>query len=231
MKSTDLLAQRGTPPGALGRMLIWGAGGHAKVVAELARLCGYEVKGHVDIDAGRVGEQAEPGGARVVMDERSFNQLLDDPKRDFDALAVGIGKNAARLAALELFHNVVDLPVLVHPSAVLSSSCVLGAGSVVFANVVVNAAASIGMGAILNSACVVEHDCRLDDGVHISPNATLAGAVSVGRLSWVGAGATVIEKVRIGERVTVGAGAVVLSEVSDGLTVVGCPAKALPSAR
>jgi len=212
------------------RIVIWGAGGHAKVLADLARVCGHEVVGHVDLDPARVGEQAEPGGARVLCTEPEFKRWLGDPRRNFDALVVAIGNNQTRLAAVNAYKNVIELPVLVHPSASVSASCTLGAGSVVLANVVVNATACIGVAAILNSGCVVEHDCILGDGVHISPNATLAGGVHVGSLSWVGAGATVIETVRIGERVIVGAGTVVLRDVASGLTVVGCPARTLSSA-
>jgi acetyltransferase-like isoleucine patch superfamily enzyme len=76
----------------------------------------------------------------------------------------------------------------------------------------------------VNTAAVIEHDCDLAEGVHVSPNATLAGGVRVGARSWVGAGATVIQNVTIGAEVIVGAGAVVLRNVPDGLTVAGVPA-------
>ena len=72
-----------------------------------------------------------------------------------------------------------------------------------------------------------EYDCVLADGVHVSPGANLAGAVSVGVCSWVGIGASVKQCLLIGSNVVVGAGAAVVSDVADNLTVVGVPAKAL----
>jgi acetyltransferase-like isoleucine patch superfamily enzyme len=94
----------------------------------------------------------------------------------------------------------------------------------------INAATRIGVAAILNTGSIVEHDCYLEDGVHVSSNATLAGGVRVGKLSWIGAGAIVIQGVRVGRSATVGAGAVVIRNVADDATVVGCPASPLDHA-
>ena len=209
------------------RLLIWGAGGHAKVVADVARSAGHIVVGHIDGAPQRVGEVAEPGGARILYDDISFRRMLEtgNVSVDFDAVAMAIGANPIRLAAIEALDGVVAMPSLVHPSATLSPSCRLGAASVVMPHVVVNAAARIGPGAILNTGCVVEHDCVLAEGVHVSPNATIAGGVRIGRLSWIGAGATIIEQRTVGESVIVGAGSVVIRDVGDGLTVVGSPAR------
>ncbi len=209
----------------MARIIIWGAGGHAKVVADLARAVGHEVVGHVDADSTRIGEIAEPGGARILYDEPALFETFDAGSESSEALVVAIGSNQTRLDLLHRVQGVRPCPALVHPSAVVSPSCQLGAGTVVMANVVVNAAARVGVGCILNTGCIIEHDSHLGDGVHVSPNATLAGGVSVGALSWVGAGAVVIQQIRIGESVTVGAGAVVIRNVATGLTVAGCPAK------
>ncbi len=213
------------------RLVIWGAGGHAKVVADLARACGYRLVGHVDRDPERVGTIAEPGGAIVVYDEQTFRKLLVEQDEDeFDAIAIAVGANGPRLAAVQALNNTSLLPPLVHPTAILSPSCKLGAGTVVMPKVVVNASTSVGQACILNTGCIVEHDCCLGDGVHVSPNATLAGGVSVGTLSWIGAGATVIQQVTIGDSVIVGAGAVVIENIPNGTTVVGCPARPIRTA-
>ena len=58
----------------------------------------------------------------------------------------------------------------------------VGAGMVAFAEVVVNTRATIGFGAILNTDCSIDHDCVLDECVHVSLGARLAGSVRVGRL-------------------------------------------------
>ncbi|HEY0777081.1 MAG TPA: acetyltransferase [Gemmatirosa sp.] len=211
------------------RILIWGGGGHGRVVADLARELGHRIVGYVDRDADKVGQVVEPGGGRVVMAEQPF---LDGIARgepypcDATLVALAIGDNAARLAAVARL-NPPTVSTLVHPTAVCSPSARIGPGTVVFACAVVNASATVGTAAIVNTGAIVEHDCVLDDGAHLSPGAVLGGAVRVGYAAWIGAGATVIPGVRVGRNAIVGAGAVVIRDVPDGATVVGNPARAI----
>jgi sugar O-acyltransferase (sialic acid O-acetyltransferase NeuD family) len=210
----------------MNRYLIWGSGGHGKVVADLIRATGGEVVGFVDRDAERLGLQVEPGGGRVVMTEdviQGSRDAADVIVDTADSVAVAIGANSRRLECVRLL-GPACAGALRHPSAIISPSVETGQGSVVFPGVVINAAAVIGDAVIANSACVIEHDCRIGDGVHISPGAVLAGGVTVGPRTWIGAGATIIQGITIGADATVGAGAVVIRDVPDGATVVGVPA-------
>jgi UDP-perosamine 4-acetyltransferase len=215
------------------RYLIWGGGGHGKVVADLVRALGREVVGFVDADAAKLGREVEPGGARVVM----LQEDLLGPARtkhllpqNIDGLALAIGSNRARFACLAQVAD-LSMPPLVHPSAVVSPSARLGAGTVVFPGAVINADANVGAAVIVNTGAVVEHDCWTGDGVHLSPRSTLAGRVSVGERSWIGAGATVIQGIRIGADAVVGAGAVIIRDVPDGVTAVGNPGRFLDPKR
>lgn len=206
---------------------IVGAGGHGKVVADLARACGFVPIGAVDLNAAAVGRIAEPGGTRVRAAQADFLGHVERhgalPERA-DAVVVAVGDNRARLAVHRLLAG-VPRPSLVHPAAVLSPSATLGAGTVAFAGVVVNAAATVGEAVILNTRVVVEHDCQVGDGVHISPGAVLCGGVSVGAGAWLGAGCTVLPGVRVGAGAMVGAGALIRAEVPAGATVVGNPGR------
>jgi len=209
------------------RLLIWGAGGHGKVVADLVRACGCEIAGFVDGDPAKLGNVIEPGGARVAAFEDELRaRLADRAELPAGATVVvpAIGRNELRLRTIEALGDRIA-QALVHPAAPVSPSANLDAGTVVFAGAVVNAAARIGRGVIVNTAAVVEHDCQISDGAHISPGAVLAGGVIVGQRSWIGAGAVVIEGRRIGSNVTVGAGTIVVRDVPDGATVVGNPAR------
>jgi UDP-perosamine 4-acetyltransferase len=210
------------------RLLIWGGGGHGKVVADLVRAVGGIVIGFVDAAPEKLGQPVEPGGGYVVLAQddliaRVKGGALPD---GVDAVALAVGHNATRLACLGVLNGFAT-SALVHPSAVVSPSAQLGRGTVVFPAAVVNAAARIGDAAIINSGAIVEHDCVVGDGAHVSPGAVLTGGVSVGARSWIGAGATVVPGVRIGADVVVGAGAVVLRDVPDGATVAGVPARPL----
>lgn len=203
-------------------LLILGAGGHAKVVAETALASGV---------ASRI----------AFLDERTLPPVLNWPvlgpldktlepsiREQFPAALVAIGNPATRLLWIDRLHAAgYRLPLLIHPSAWISPSAQIGPASVVFAQVAVQAQALIGSGAILNTGCSVDHDAQLADGVHLCPGARLAGEVHVGARSWIGIGASVIQQVRIGSDVTVGAGAAVVRDLPDGVTAVGVPARVL----
>src|SRR5687768_10753094 len=158
-------------------ILIWGAGGHGKVVADLVRASGHRLAGFIDDDPTKFGCEVEAGGARVVLRE---TELLDGVRTSggfpdgVDAVVLAIGDNAARERCLAALANGA-VPFLVHPSAVVSPSVTIGRGTVVFPRAVINASASIGTAVILNSAAIIEHDCVVSDGAHISPGAILAG--------------------------------------------------------
>ena len=211
-------------------LLIWGAGGHGRVVADVARAAGARVIGFIDRDGGKVGLAVDAAGSsRVVMDEAEFAAGLAGRgplPLGATAVALGVGDNRLRSNCRAALSG-VPLPPLIHPSAVVSPSAVVGDGVVVMPGAVVNAGAVIGAGAIVNSAAVVEHDCVIGEDAHVSPGAVLAGGVRVGRGAWVGAGATVIPKVSVGEWSVVGAGAVVIRDVPGSATVVGNPARLL----
>jgi sugar O-acyltransferase (sialic acid O-acetyltransferase NeuD family) len=210
--------------------LVWGGGGHGRVVADVARAGGATVVGFIDRDAAKVGLRISPSGDSVVLEEAGF---LDHVKAgrslpySATGVALGIGDNAQRSRCRGRLDATL-LPPVVHPAAIVSPSARIGPGAVVMPNVVVNAGAQIGAGAILNTACVIEHDCVIGEDAHVSPGAILAGAVKVGAGAWVGAGATVIPGVSIGEWAVIGAGAVVIRDVPAGVTVVGNPARTIP---
>lgn len=211
------------------RIVIWGAQGHAKVMAETVRRTGrFELAGFIDdVSPQRAGEMF--CGSTILGGREVLQGLLDSGVR---RLALGFGHNAARLALLDEMAGLgFELPVLVHPSAVVASDAVLGEGSFLGPLSVANPGASIGRGVIVNSGAIVEHDCVVADGVHLSPRVCLAGGVQVGSLSWIGAGSAVREKLTIGRNVTVGMGSVVVRSLPDGVTALGCPARVVSAGR
>jgi sugar O-acyltransferase (sialic acid O-acetyltransferase NeuD family) len=207
-------------------LLVWGAGGHGRVVADLVRASGERVAGYVDRDPARFGAVVDPLGGRVVATEDELLQSLNAGGFPCGAggIRLGIGNNAVRTACLRRLSD-TDVPALVHPSAVVSGSALLGRAAVVLPLALVHSAARVGEAAIVNSGAVVEHDCTLEEGVHVSPGAVLAGGVRVGAGAWIGAGAVVIPEVQVGPGAVVGAGAVVIRDVPPGATVVGNPAR------
>lgn len=210
-------------------VLIWGAGGHGKVVADLVRAAGHAVAGYADVDQAKWGAAVEPGGATVVISEADLVQLLDQggslPCRA-TAIALALGDNDTRLRSARRAARAL-MPALVHPAATVSESAQLGRGTVVFAGAVVNAAANIGSAAIINTSAVIEHDCTIGDGAHIAPGAVLTGGVNVGQATLVGARAVVLPGVTIEADALIGAGSVVAGDVKTGMVVAGVPARVL----
>jgi sugar O-acyltransferase (sialic acid O-acetyltransferase NeuD family) len=208
--------------------LVWGAGGHALVVGEIARLTGGDVLGYVAMESGRVGRPVDEQGAEVLLADAELRAYVADhggyPKQA-TSVALGIGDNRARRAAHDTLPG-LSVPALVHPHATVSSLSTLGSGTVVMAGAVVNPHAVIGAAVIVNTASVVEHDCLIEDAAHVAPGAVLSGGVHVGEMTLIGANSVVLPGVRVGSGSVVGAGAVVLADVPDGATVVGSPARA-----
>lgn len=203
------------------KFAILGAGGHARVVADTAECCGWK-----DIEFFDDSWPSTQFSSHwpVVGDTQALLSRL----QEYEGLIVAIGNNEVRRSKMdELINNGASLKSLIHPSAIISRYATIGTGVVVFAGVVVNAGVKVGDGTILNTGCSIDHDCLLDDCVHVSPGARIAGTVRIGHLSWIGIGACVKQSINIGSNVTVGAGAAVVNDVVDGVTVVGVPAKVL----
>lgn len=203
------------------KLAVIGAGGHGKVVAELAAALG--TYGEIVFLDDRA--QGSVNGFPVIGTTLLLENSLSPEQYD---IAVAVGNNRIRRQIAEKAAALgFKLPVLIHPDATVSPSATVGQGGVVMAKAVVQADSVLKDGVIVNTAATVDHDCLLDAFVHISPGAHLSGNTRIGEESWIGTGACSRQQIRIGSRATIGAGAVVVRDVSDGMTVAGNPAKPL----
>lgn len=206
----------------MSKLLIVGAGGHGKVIADTAALNPHwnEIAFLDDC----YPQVYQVHHWKVINKINYAHKLVSEYKN----LVIGLGNNQLRM---DLFNQMLNLGFnivsIIHPNAYISSYVKIAEGTVVFANAVININAVIGRVCIINSGAVVEHDCVLEDAVHISPGANLAGGVKVGASSWVGIGAKIIEKINIGKNTKIGAGAVVINNITDNVTAVGVPAKVI----
>ena len=203
------------------RLVVWGSGGHGRVVFDVAAAMNcFESLAFYD-DAG------EPG--RVVSGVEVITGGVERLRGlGFKELVVAIGLNEVRARChSEANAAGLEMATCIHPTAWVSPFATIGAGTVVMPRVVVQSGASVGVDCILNTGVLVEHDCLIGDHAHLSPGVVLGGDVSVGMFAHVGTGAIAIPGARIGARATIGAGAVVRGSIPPSVTAVGVPARIL----
>lgn len=192
-------------------MYIIGAGGHGKVVAEIAELRGELIDSFID----------ENESIKCLWE---YPVISSFPQSIIRAV-IAIGDNRSR-KEISRFFNAHYL-CLLHPFSQISSRANVGEGTVVVGGAIINADAQIGKHVIINTNSSVGHDVYIEDFVHIAPNVALAGDVRIGEGTFVGMGASVLPGVKIGKWCTIGAGSVVLQNVPDGTMVAGNPARVI----
>lgn len=189
-------------------LYIYGNGGHAKVVADIARTNGYD--------------------NLIFLDDNSdmkFNSNL--PKHPI-IIAIGNALIRQKLQNLVLSSG-FELITLIHPTAVIGSDVTIGNGSVVMPGAIINAKSTIGNGVIINSGAIIEHECTIGDFAHICPGVAIAGGSLVGERSWIGIGSSIIQNITIKPDITIGAGSVVVKDILEGSLAYGNPCRVVKS--
>jgi sugar O-acyltransferase (sialic acid O-acetyltransferase NeuD family) len=184
----------------MGNLLIVGAGGHGRVLAETAELLGiWDSIAFLD----------DKTSVDTVMDYKIIGKIDEYSKfkDDYEDCVVGLGHNEERLGLIDgLLKIGYKVPVIIHPKAVVSKYSSIMAGSVILAGAVVSANTTIGTGCIININCCIDHDCTLYDGIHISSGAVIRSGCSIGKLSYIGAGTCIKNGAQIGEGFILGDG-------------------------
>ncbi|MEK7576124.1 MAG: acetyltransferase [Patescibacteria group bacterium] len=202
-------------------VVIYGSGGHGKVVADVAEKAGLLIEGWID-NTKPFG--TEVFGYPVLGDDTNAAEVVQGDRY----IVIAIGDNNARRRLADFFSNHHARFVRVkHPSAIIARGAKIAEGVVVCAGVVINADAIIGKHSIINTGAIIEHDCRIGDYAHVASGVSMGGRVVIGDDSLIGTGASIRHDVKIGKGCIVGAGSVVVHDVPDGMVVVGNPAKQL----
>ena len=175
-------------------LLILGAGGHGRSVAEAALLLGeWESVIFLDDAWPQVEELL---GCKVMGKVADIGKVVE---LCHGAIAA-VGNNAVREQWIALIErHDVALASVVHPRAWISPSARVGAGSAVLAGAVVGSAAEVGKGVIINANATVDHDVQMGDLSHIGVGVQLAGGVQIGARAWLQAGACCGYNVQVAE--------------------------------
>lgn len=200
------------------KLLIIGASGHGKVVADIAlKMEKWQEIAFLDDDINLTSSM----GLDVIGRTNDISTYKDEYE-----IFVGIGNNTTR----EKFHEKLEaiganIPILIHPNTIIGSEVVIGIGTAIMAGAVINCCTTIGDGCIINTGSTVDHDNTIENFVHISPGANLAGSVRVGHGTWIGIGSVVSNNISITKECKIGAGAVVVKDVIEEGIYVGVPVR------
>ena len=195
-------------------MYLYGASGHAKVIIDILKAQGIEVKALID-------------------DNQDLESLCGHPvihsAENCSPTIISIGNNTVRQKIANQLN--CDFATAIHPSAIISPSAQIAEGSVVMQGAIVQADAQIGKHCIINTGATVDHECVIGDYAHISPNATLCGNVHVGEGTQIGAGSVVVPNVKIGKWSLICAGSVVTKDIPDYCIAAGNRCKVLKTTK
>ncbi len=200
------------------KLIIIGASGHGKVVADIAiKMNEWQSIAFLDDD-----ESIKTSMGLEVIG-RTADAITYKDEADF---FVAIGSNTTREKIQEkLIEQGINVICLIHPSAVIGTDVEIGIGTAVMAGVVINSSSRIGKGCIINTSSSLDHDNVIENYVHISPGVNMAGTVKVGKGSWIGIGSVVSNNVNICSGCKVGAGAVLVKDITEPGTYVGVPVR------
>ena len=203
------------------KVVIIGAGGHAKVIADIIEKSGDEIVGFLDDNKKK--------GTTIIKEYKvlgDFNNRfpLAIANSDYEFI-IAIGDNKKRE---EISHSPnLKFYTAIHPSAQIGLDAEIQEGTVIMANACINSSAKIERHCIINTGAIIEHDNIIEDFVHISPNVALGGTVKIGKNTHVGIGSTIKNNITICENCKIGAGAVVVKDIEKEGTYVGVPAKGI----
>lgn len=200
------------------KLIIIGAGGHGKVCADVAKLCGYD-------DISFLDDRAEGsfGDYRIIGRTADFEKYISGYSF---FVAIGNGEIRKRIS-YELENRKADMVSLIHPFTAVSGDTKIGKGSIIMAGAVINPGTVIEKGAIINTCASVDHDCRVGEYSHVAVGAHICGTANIGKNVWVGAGSTVINNIDVCDGCFIGAGAVVVKNINEPGKYIGVPAKAV----
>ena len=201
------------------KVIIIGAGGHAKVVADIVKSSGDQIVGflddNIDLRDNTIFEDKIVLGTTRVEDVEKYKD---------NYFIIGIGSNRVRKIISEKYPE-LNWYTAIHPSAIIGSNVEIGEGSVVMAGTIINTGTVIGKHCIINTSSSIDHDNVLEDYVHVSPGSHLAGAVKIMKGTWICSGVTIINNITIGNNNVIGAGATVIRNIEEeNSTFIGIPA-------
>lgn len=204
------------------KVIILGASGHARVIADIIKSSGDEIVGFLD-------DNTDIQGKTIFDDKIVLGDTSEESVRKYSDcyFIIGIGSNKVRMIISKKYSN-LKWYTAIHPSSIIGNDVSIKEGTAIMAGTVINTGTVVGKHCIVNTSSSLDHDNILEDYVHISPGSHLAGTVKISEGTWICAGVTIINNITIGKNNIIGAGATVIKNIEEeGCTFVGIPVKKL----
>ena len=203
-------------------LIIVGAGGHGKVAAECAELMGCF--SHISFADGSYPARQNHAHWTICAHSDELEQVATANTEFF----IAIGDNQVRKRMMQqVISKGLSLTTLIHPGAIISKYSQVGVGTLVCANAVINCFSTVGQGCIVNTSASIDHDCVIEEYVHLAPGSKLAGTIRVGASSFIGVGSVILPGKNIGRDCILGAGSTLLNDIPDFSLAVGSPARVI----
>jgi UDP-perosamine 4-acetyltransferase len=196
-------------------ILILGAGGHAKVIAEVLIKSGKEILGFV-------APEIKKGSKYFNLDVLGDDSVLASYNPEEVLLANGVGalpnNTLRRQLAINMRQQGYRFATVIHPDSIVASDVYLDDGVQIMAGVVIQPSVSVGKDTIVNTGALIDHDCTIAEDCHIAPGVTLCGGVDIKSNVYVGAGATILQGISVGKNSILAAGSIIYKDISEGVT-------------
>ena len=206
------------------KLILWGATGQAVVIEEFIIKQGYKIVALFDKNTSLTTPFEN---IPLFHKEVDLFNFIHGERINY-IVAIGGSNGAERLRVHDLLLASGLIPVTaIHPSAVIATNASIGEGNQLLINATIGSRVRTGKSVIVNTSASIDHECILEDGVHIGPGTTLAGCVHVGTCSFLGTGSVVLPRIKIGKHSIIGAGSIVTKDIPDNVIVYGNPAKVI----
>tara|TARA_B100000963_G_scaffold357687_2_gene380486 strand:- start:82 stop:699 length:618 start_codon:yes stop_codon:yes gene_type:complete len=193
------------------KFLIYGGGGHFRVICSILEKNNFDIIGFFDRD-----------NENKNINKISYLGDYDNRISPNAKIIVAIGNNIIREKITKKIEHSFGL--VIDPDTRISKNVFIGDGSQIITSSTINTGVKIGKHCIINTNSSIDHDCIINDYVHIAPGVILCGGVLIGRSTLVGAGTTILPNIKVGENVVIGAGSLVNKDIPDNTKVYGTPA-------
>jgi sugar O-acyltransferase (sialic acid O-acetyltransferase NeuD family) len=201
----------------ISNVVIFGAGGHSRVVIAILEKLQFNILGVFDDSYEKSKETELISGYKLKGNLNNYD--------DSSPLVLAFGENKKRESLFNKYQNIILKENLIHPTSYIEANVIIGESNIILTFVLIHALSKIGNNNIINSRATIEHECEIGSHNHISVGVILCGRVKIGDSCFIGAGTVINDKVSICNNVIIGSNSTVINSINEPGTYAGSPVK------